>query len=55
MQIDKWNKIYFRYGRILTPEEVATATVNGTLVNQEIVYVPAAMGIQLRIAAALVV
>ncbi|XP_048728483.2 estradiol 17-beta-dehydrogenase 11-like [Ostrea edulis] len=40
-----------KIGRILTPREVALATVEGTLTNEEIVYVPGTMKFQMALSA----
>lgn len=40
-----------RVGRILTPKEVAMATVEGVLTNDEIVYVPRLMKFQMALSA----
>lgn len=46
------NCLYFnRVGNILKPKEVALATVEGTLTNEEIVYVPRRMKFQMAISA----
>jgi len=39
-----------RFGRMLTPEEVASAVVDGAQRNQPHVFIPSSMGMQLRIA-----
>ncbi|KAK3088330.1 hypothetical protein FSP39_017729 [Pinctada imbricata] len=43
--------IKYKAGKILTPEEVSRATVNGVLTNLDVVYVPARMNLVTRIGA----